>query len=130
VVWPSTRRRCSTPPPRRTRPDHFQFPDPSLRSGFRLAAPASLTPPKRLKFKSARPDHFFFLRFDFGPNLAAWLPTHEAPQGQAQRRSRCAKEKACEGTLLQQRFGKQICPSRPFSNQAVTRFPLGTVAGS
>src|SRR6185312_8814742 len=40
-----------------SRPFSFLELDPSLRSGFRLQAPASLTPAKRLKFKSARPDH-------------------------------------------------------------------------
>jgi len=32
-----------------------------VRSGYRQRAPASLTPAKRLKFKSARPDHQFHL---------------------------------------------------------------------
>jgi hypothetical protein len=40
------------------RPDQH-FSDPSLRSGFRLRAPASLTPANRLKFRSARPDQCF-----------------------------------------------------------------------
>src|SRR5581483_10197131 len=83
---------------------HFFFTDPSLRSGFRLQAPASLTPAKRLKFKSARPDHSlscqlsppsFFLHRSFA-SLSI------SPAG-----SRFAH--ACKTPQV------QICPSRPFS---------------
>src|SRR5271154_690059 len=41
---------------------HHKFPDPSTGSGFRLRAPAPLTPARRLKFESLRA-HQFSTRF-------------------------------------------------------------------
>ena len=51
-------------------PTRRYCPDPSLRSGFRLRAPASLTPAKRLKFDSLRAHHLFStLRYCPDPSL-------------------------------------------------------------
>src|SRR5260370_34658553 len=44
-------------------------PDPSLRSGFRLRAPASLTPAKRLKFDSLRAHQLIFIPHYYSVSL-------------------------------------------------------------
>src|SRR6185437_3270731 len=59
----------SNPAALTTSPLRFQLRDPSLRSGLRLAAPASLTPPERLRFESCRAHHFSLTFQLGGPSL-------------------------------------------------------------
>jgi len=77
---------------------HHTFPDPSTSSGFRLRAPAPLTPAKRLKFESLRAHHTFpdpstssgfrLRPFDFAQgstsrvrSASARFPLRSRPQG-------------------------------------------------
>src|SRR5207245_5786357 len=58
--------------------------DPSLRSGFRLRTPVAtlLTPARRLKFKSARPDHLLLEILRCAQDFACGLPSLRASRPQ------------------------------------------------